>query len=446
MNPKSMKYFRLKSCLIVSVLLISIIPARTSYSFHDGGVAACDACHTMHNSSGNFPMTKNAMPLGQGNIFLLRGSDQSSTCLNCHAGSTPQDRIKIATNPVPVQGSYPVQLTPGGDFAYLQKNYNWVTSLGTAQSSPGANHGHNINSLDYLYFTNSARWSIAPGGVYPTAAMSCISCHDPHNRFRIMDAGATTIATTGKPISGSGSYGDLPTALTAVGSYRLLGGQFYKPASLQGNYGFVANPPVAIAPSSYNRSESLSDTRVAYGLGMSEWCENCHSTLQHNTVNPSTTLGNHPFGYSAKLTNVYTTYNAYIYTGNLTNTDLTQGYSSLVPFEEGISDLATLAADTAKTSGASATDNVMCLTCHRAHASAWDSATRWNTAKGAYLTVSGFYPGVDSPILQGEQGEYATGKTMAEYQQSMYGRPPSKFAPLQWSLCNKCHESDQYKQ
>jgi hypothetical protein len=441
-----MKIFRLKYFLMTLAIWTCTMPAKVSVAFHNGGVGACDGCHTMHNSAGNIPMTKNARPTGFGNPSLLLGSDPSSTCLVCHAGSTPTDRFKIATNPIPVQGSPPLQLTPGGDFAYLLKNYNWVSSGGIATSSPGANHGHNINAADFVYFTNGARWATAPGGSYPTVNMSCISCHSPHGSYRIMDAGGTTIATSGNPIGSSGSFGALPTSLTAVGTYRLLAGRYYQPSSVLGNFGFVSNPPIAIAPAISNRMENVSDTRVSYGKGMSEWCGNCHGSLQHNTVNPSTTVGNHPAGATALLTNVYTTYNSYIYTGNLTNTDPNQGYNSLVPFEENISDLATLAADTLKTTGASSADVVMCLTCHRAHASAWDSCTRWNMAKGIYLTVAGAYPGIDAITLQGQQGEYATGKTMAEHQQSMYGRPPSKFAAFQWSLCNKCHENDQYKQ
>lgn len=441
-----MKTFYFKLTILASVLLACSVSAKVALAFHNGGVAGCDGCHTMHNSSGNLPMTKGGGQPDRGYAYLLKGSDQSSTCLICHAGSTPTDNYKVATNPVPAPGSYPLQLTPGGDFAYLQKNYNWVTSTGTAQASPGANHGHNINAADFLYFSNGARWSTAPGGFYPTASLACTSCHDPHGKYRILDAGGTTIATTGKPIESSGSYGAQPTSSAAVGSYRLLAGQYYKPSSLQGNFGFVANPPVAVAPATYNRSEATSDTRVAYGLGMSEWCGNCHGALIHNTVNPATTVGNHPSGYNAKLSNVAMTYNAYISTGNLTNTNPAVGYNSLVPFEESISTLSTLAADTGSTAGASPTDNVQCLTCHRAHASAWDSCTRWNTAKGSYLTVSGSYPGLDAPTPQGQQGEYATGKTMAEYQQSMYGRPASSFATFQWSLCNKCHEQDQHKQ
>lgn len=444
-----MKAGKMRPVLLASSLFVCIISTRASFAFHDGGIANCDGCHTMHNSSGNIAMTKTGLPPGTANPYLLQGSDQSSTCLICHAGSTPTDSYKIATNPVPAPGNSPRQLTPGGDFAYLQKSYNWVDSLGAAKSSPGGNHGHNITAADFLYFGIGSRFTAAPGGSYPTANLSCISCHDPHGRYRIMDAGGTTFATTGKPIGGSGSFGDLPTENLAVGPYRMLAGKFYQPASVQGNLSFVADPPAAVSPTSYNRSEDPSDTRVAYGRGVSEWCGNCHGQYRHRSVTQNSIVDSHPAGPATggelRHGDVYLTYNQYVKTGDLTGTIAT-AYNSLVPFEEEISDLATLASRTTSTAGASGYDSVMCLTCHRAHASAWDNSTRWNTAQNVYLTVDGNYPGIDAPTQQGRQGEYATGKIMAEYQQAMYGRDPGKFAAFQRSLCNKCHENDSHKQ
>ena len=57
--------------------------AGTAFAFHAGGVAHCDGCHSMHNSPEN-PVA------GTPNSQLLKGTDASSTCLNCHAGSAGQ--------------------------------------------------------------------------------------------------------------------------------------------------------------------------------------------------------------------------------------------------------------------------------------------------------------------------------------------------------------------
>ena len=81
---------------------------------------------------------------------------------------------------------------------------------------------------------------------------------------------------------------------------------------------------------------------------------------------------------------------------------------------------------------------VNCLSCHRAHASAWDNSMRWANYTSILITVNGAYPGTNAGGT-GAYGEYATGKTQTEYQQAMYGRPASKFATSQKTLCDKCH-------
>lgn len=439
----------MKSLKLVLVILGAIVTtfgiSGTASAFHDGGVAYCDGCHTMHNSYQGVKMTVNNPGQNVANNYLLQGSDQSSTCLKCHStgGATPSS-YHIATNPIPAAGSAPTQLTPGGDFAYIQKTYNWSNSYGGTGSSKGERHGHNILAADFGYVADSVQ-TVAPGGSYPNTSLMCISCHDPHSKSRIVDAAGTivqsSVGTAVLPISASGSYGQMPTATEAVGVYRLLGGIGYQPDSVTGSFAFTANAPIAVAPSTYNRTEGTTETRVAYGSGMSEWCSNCHTNM-HNDTYPS--VLRHPAGNNAKLpADIITNYNAYVKSGDLTGTNAT-AYTSMVPYEEGSSDRAALTTHAVNngsiTIGPDANSNVMCLSCHRAHSTAWDSATRWNT-KSEFLTVAGVWPGSDQTGEAGF-GQYATGKTSAETQQAMYGRPATIYATYQRQLCNKCHAKD----
>jgi hypothetical protein len=305
------------------------------------------------------------------------------------------------------------------------------------QTSPGNRHGHNIIATDYGYIQDMT-FNTSPGGYYPSASLSCVSCHDPHGSFRLTSAGMVGpgLGSNMSPIASSGSYGALPTATTAVGVYRLLGGINYKPVSLLGNYAFVNNPFYAVSPSNYNRSESTSDTRVAYGQGVTEWCGNCHGSY-HMSGSVSR------FGHDSNMIfgpTYANNYNTYVMTGNVTGTQAT-AFTSLVPFQTGNStDLTTLSNIVGSTAGPDSGDIVNCLSCHRAHASAWDGATRWffNYSTSVLITVNGSYPGINA-IGQGAYGEYATGKTQAEYQQAMYDRPAIKFAASQKTLCDKCH-------
>ncbi len=197
--------------------------------------------------------------------YLLQGSDGSSTCLICH--SVFHDRQLcggyISTS---APGSRPAQLTPGGDFAYIQKNYSWITSKGVMQNSPGDRHGHNIIATDYNYFQD-ATYNTSPGGYYPSANLSCISCHDPHGRFRITSSGMSRAEPGGRryhPLPRPALTGCCLQQTTAVGVYRLLGGKNYQPTSLSGNYAFVYDPFYAVSPSNYNRSEATSRIRGSH--------------------------------------------------------------------------------------------------------------------------------------------------------------------------------------
>jgi hypothetical protein len=116
----------------------------------------------------------------------------------------------------------------------------------------------------------------------------------------------------------------------------------------------------------------------------------------------------------------------------------------MVPFELGTSDYNILKM-TANSDGldrkgpdpGKGNPNVMCLTCHRAHASGWDSMTRWNI-RSQFIVYKGLYPGVDNDSPQ----EFAQGRTTFETQRTFYGRPCNSFAAYQRSLCNKCHAKD----
>lgn len=434
--------------IFAAAAVLSFATAGSALAFHDGGVATCDGCHTMHNSYKGAKMTVNNPGAYVSNAYLLKGSDQSSTCLNCHSGSSTSG-YKVATNPVPAAGAAPVQFTPGGDFAWMQKDYTWTTPR--TGSSPKDRHGHNIVAADFGY-TQDGTLTVAPGGTYPRGNLACSSCHDPHGKYRLLEDGSvvtTALGTAVLPIGLSSSYGGMPDAEEAAGAYRLLAGPGYQPASLTGSFAFGSNPPVAIAPKTYNVSEATTQSRVAYGSGMSEWCANCHGGI-HNDAYPTNLR--HPAGNGAKLTaGVVANYNAYKKSGDLTG-GIANAYDTLVPYEIGATgtnaDRTTLlgyaAGGANAAAGATTGNNVMCLSCHRAHATGFQSMSRWNN-NTEFLTVGGVYADASKTYDANDEttyDNYADGKSTAEYQAAMNGRKATDFAFVQRSLCNKCHAKD----
>ena len=383
--------FKLNGSLIV-VFFISLLLCRSGEAFHSGSTAECKECHVGGSQ--------------------LRGSDASSTCLRCH--QTPPGRLVptgyyVSTNDADLAGMPPSQLTPGGDFGYLKKTYVWSFS-GRKYESPGERHGHNIVAVDYGYLADTQN-RYAPGSNYPADELSCISCHDPHGKI------SKNPATTG--------------------TYRLLGGVGYSPSSA-GGIAFKYDAPIAVAPPIYNRSEAVTNTRVAYGEGMSEWCTNCHAQLGEDA---GAAHYGHPVGSSAKFSReTISNYNAYLKSGDLSGNGDTS-YTSLVPFEEGTADKLLLAqhagSDGGYAKGPDSESNVMCLTCHRAHASGYDHIARWNMTT-EFIVYDSVFPATD----KNSPAQFAQGRTSIETQRALYDRPPSLFASHQRSLCNKCHARD----
>ena len=424
-----MKVVKLSVVLLLAVL-IGIGLGTTSYAFHDGGVAKCEGCHTMHNSyegaamKGSSSQLGATRPYGTGTWkFLLAGADQSSACLNCH-NRTTQGSYRVSTDSsVLVAGTAPVNYTPGGDFAWLK-----TETTGTARND---RNGHNIIADGYGY-SQDGKLTKAPGGTYLASNLSCISCHDPHGKYRTDASGI--VSAGGAEIIGSGSAGAIPAAGQAVGTYRLLAGINYSPKSV-GNNAFTAGPPVAVAPSGYNSKEDVYQVRVAYGKGMSEWCGNCHSGFLENDYASGIAGHTHPAGNNAGLGgDQIAAYNSYVKTGDMSG-DAATSFLSLVPFEEQSVDIATLVTHATATAtnpnlqGPTSGNTVMCLSCHRAHASGFKSMTRWYNG-AEYIAEEGNY-----------MSDYSTWN-QTQLTAAYYGRPVTMWADFQRSLCNKCHAKD----
>jgi len=367
--------------LLAGILTLGL--GGSALAFHGGGVAHCDGCHSMHNSPEN-PVS------GAPNQQLLKASDGSSTCLNCHAGS----------------GSYHIlssdasNWSPGGDFFWLTQSYTNSNWSGSVTSDPD-NMGHNVIAQNFGLTVDGTNTQ-SPGGSYPASSLGCPSCHNPHGQV----AGGTAAGSL--PISVSGSYGEVPVAGTIAGNYRLLGDV---------QYGLAAPAPIA-ATAGFGETDV---SHPAYGAGMSEWCASCHGDYINNNQK-------HPAGNGEFLNGQATNYNSYVATGDFTGAAATS-FTALVQFERQETDKALLVADITSTAGPDSSDNVMCLTCHRAHASAFNNITRWDMehemlAEGwpteANLVAMGALPNSD-----------------------YYGRDiTTDFGEFQRSLCNKCHTKD----
>ena len=164
-----MKQTHYPTLFAAAVLMGLVAFASPAMAFHDGGVAHCDGCHTMHNSV-NGQVVRGSTDDASAVTNLLAASDASSVCLNCHAD------------------------------AGRQSFYHQWMLRGSQVTRNGYSMGHSLVARDFAdRFQTEQDYTTAPGGSYPANQLGCNSCHDPHGtKFYAQ-------ATDKLPISGSGS-------------------------------------------------------------------------------------------------------------------------------------------------------------------------------------------------------------------------------------------------
>ncbi|MCB2183883.1 MAG: hypothetical protein KQH63_17780 [Desulfobulbaceae bacterium] len=380
-----------KISLVAGATMLTLAFAGTAMAFHGGGVAHCDGCHSMHNSPEN-PVA--GTPGGQ----LLKGTDASSTCLNCHDGA----------------GSYHVNSADGsnakegGDFYWVTNPYD-VVVRGNTKTYGGDNAGHNIVAADFSMNADPVNTQ-APGGTYSATLLGCTSCHDAHGQVLDGTKGGSL------PISVSGSYDDTVPTGTIAGNYRLLGDSMYEAGNHTADgFAYSNDAPVALTNGS-------SGAWTRYGTGMSEWCANCHGDYLNSSTKHVAGAGN------GILNGFGTNYNSYVATGDFEGVQAT-AYDDLVPFETG-GDKASLITAGQSTAGPVAGAQVMCLTCHRAHASAHNNMGRWDF-ETELIAESHALESTDVPAT-----------AAVYYKDGVVIDVATDYGHYQRSLCNKCHVQD----
>ena len=355
--------------VITAAVVIALTLGGNALAFHGDGVARCSGCHTMHNSQDGESVTDT--PGG----YLLLKADASSACLGCHAGYG-----QMSTD-----GS---GYGSGGDYYWIKRTWTWAGRSGD-NNSFGYEHGHNIIAADYGLPNPDPVLDKAPGGSFSSSNLSCASCHDPHGKgdAELLLRENTTYAS-GTAIFPAGPVMKVLSRRTTVGE----------------------------------SGESQDDNHAAYGSGMSAWCAACHWTFDDGLTSHM-----HPTDQTLG-TEIANNYNQYISSDDPTGGGVSNvgKYLELVAFETGATDNSTL--DTSSTDGPDAGSKVACISCHRAHATAFQDAGRWDFSE-EFIN--------DSHPNGTDDGSSATEKL-----HSYYGRDIDTAFPTvegQRSLCNKCH-------
>ena len=322
-------------------------------AFHEKGVANCNGCHVTHGGE----VAGGVLVGPSADRGLLIAESASDVCLVCHArrlGSV------LGVDPL-----VPPPETGPGNFVFLTEDNLNDAPGGALKPILGDAAGHNVVAPGHGLRADP-RHSMAPGGTFPSAKLGCTSCHDPHGNA----------------------------------SFRMLHGTG---AVMDGSATFTRPAPEAVGPVVGSGPESAT-RHTAYRAGMSDWCGNCHG--RHHEAGSSSAF-KHPVD-RALGAEIGRRYDEYAGDAHPTAGVQARAYLPEVPFEDR-------ASTTSSTSGPGPASRLMCLTCHRAHASSSPAAGRWDFRVALLADdgrASGSYP-MPNPYGNSTQGP----------------------------LCSKCHET-----
>ena len=264
----------MRTLTVVLALILAGI-SEPGLAFHDGGVAACRGCHTMHESEDG--------QLVVAGEDLLRAASATDLCLGCHANVNGAVFGLEPLLPAPEFG--------GGNFIFLLEDNLNDSQNGSQNPIGGEAAGHSVVAPSVGLVPDS-RWVNGPGGNFPSARLGCTSCHDPHGN----------------------------------GNFRML----YGAGPVQdGLYNFNAEAPLAEGIDLNGPPEGPAN-HTAYRGGWARWCGNCHGDRYHDS-------GQARFEHPAEDNfdgDIVDRYNVYLGDADPSGGSPASSYLTLVPFED----------------------------------------------------------------------------------------------------------------
>ncbi len=358
---------RTATLLVVAlVAALALMMATPSLAFHNGSQLICSKCHTMHYSeAGAAPDVANgALNTGEGgpNESLLYKKNITDLCLSCH-------KDNAYTGAPSVYNTTPNDNLPGGDFGYCAKKdagANAATNrVGKGHNPYGApdDLSANIDKDDLNGGANGiappGNWTIPVGDPnvgtpedLTAGEFVCTSCHGVHGP----ESGNTP--APGTPAQSYQSYGyrllkavvngvDTNTTADAITSQAWI----------------LSGGSVVAGPDGADLTQPVSATNHnTYKGGFSAWCGACHKNFH---------------GEDETVANG-TTRNADGFVRHATNTKLggTAGYGRGKNY--GTTPRYDMPLVQVGASFDNINDKVMCLSCHKAHGTAYRDAVRWD--------------------------------------------------------------------
>ncbi len=348
-------------CLLFALLICipSLLEAKVT--------GVCSNCHTMHNSQNGSAVARGDAPWGgTGGSTDARPNLLVASCLGCHSSTGSETIVTFDSNKIPIvfnTGGYPAKPLAGGNFYWVQTDdtkghnifatnpentLNPVMAPGNVAGNCGTNNCH---------YTLDGTSSGMTGFEGLDGRQGCTKCHmvnsygPPRGYHHLNDGTGTKYVETG-----------------AKGWYRFLRGHYS--AEDDGVVGIEDEDwqynPTANDHNEYLGVPGTQDSSISLtNHNMTAYCCGCHGLfhVQDTTPAGASPWIRHPEDIAIPNLGEYaaisTTYNP----------DVPVARSSA--FMSGLG-------NTPDGTVQAGRDMVMCLSCHRAHASPYFKMMRWD--------------------------------------------------------------------
>ena len=415
-------------------------PNTQQYHSYDGLI--CTDCHTLHGSENGAAVlggkTDGAatnwagfddLTVGGGYRELLKKGDWPDICLSCHkegyntaltADLPSVEGVTYGNWVAPIvmttDGYYAADGTingktfsmPAGDFFYSnldpKKGHNPAYTKGADFALTGTSK---------LMSTDTTLKAAPPGGSITDGEWSCHSCHGMHSRF---SGGYTAYRQIKRKVNGLVITADVSGfgVETRAGDYAvgtLAAGFESIKSNTRGDIQQDANGKYTVYKNERKDANALqgadlfaleSDTnKNVYQGGFSSFCSACHGNFHDGSAADGTATvegGNngktevnstwvkHPTNIDM-VTGGTRKYGKSTYTVAVSNAQNTNpnpaGYDWKYPLVKA--DANFTVTSTGANGPADTTDRIMCLTCHKAHATQFDNMVRWDANGHAFI-------------------------------------------------------------
>jgi predicted CXXCH cytochrome family protein len=324
----SMKFLKTLVWFLSFLLVLSVI--KTGQAMVTG---ECSNCHTMHNSQNGSPVARDdsgSVTETPQEVLLMY------SCLGCHTSSStstwkdPNTKAPIVWNTAGTNYGYNNEGLAAGNF------YNVLTSDNTGHNVLAANNDETLGNR------------VPPGGSVSITKIHCAGTEGCH--------GNRTATNQIIDLKGAHHTIDITIDGTTVGkSYRFL-------KEITGVEDDDWEQETTTDHNWYKGSVGSSDTST-----ISHLCSECHGNFHSQDssgIGTQSPWVRHPTDSLLPQTGEYSVY------------DPASGYSVKAP-----------TAWTDPASPTRATAVVMCLSCHRAHASPYFKMVRWDIKSGTLATA-----------------------------------------------------------